>query len=332
MSEENTLDGLSLVEAEDAPIGPMSSSLSISGRDGLLDRYLAEVSRYPALDAETERMLAERYVRTGDRDAADRLVTANLRLVIKLAAQYRWKWARMSDLIQEGNVGLMIALSRFDPSRGVPFGRYAAYWIRAMILRYLSANYRLVDMGSGQYARKLFFRLNQERARLREAGITPSPRLLAEAFGVPEAAVHDIDRFLRAPAVSLHAPADGDEGSPLELMLGDGRTADPEQIFAEQEWRAQVRAELERFSETLEDEREQLIWQHRLASPAPLSLTELGQQFGVSKQRVAQVETRIKRRLKSSLSEGIGAETDSILCDPLGWSSHVRCTRSFDHT
>lgn len=332
MSEENTLDGLSLAEAEDALTGPLPSSLSLPGRDGLLDRYLAEVSRHPVLDPETERILAERYVRTGDRDAADRLVTANLRLVIKMAAQYRWKWARMSDLIQEGNVGLMIALSHFDPTRGVPFGRYAIYWIRAMILRYLSANYRLVDMGSGQYARKLFFRLNQERARLRDAGIAPTTRLLAEAFGVPETAVHDIDRFLRAPAISLHAPADGDDGAPLELMLGDSRTADPEQIVAEMEWRALVRTELERFSETLEDEREQYIWQQRLAAPSPLSLTELGQKFGVSKQRVAQVEGRIKRRLKATLSEGIGGESESILCDPLGWSSHVRCTRNFEHS
>jgi RNA polymerase sigma factor (sigma-70 family) len=163
------------------------SSISASShRDVLLDRYLAEVGCHPTLDAESEGLLAERYAR-GDQDAGNRLITANLRLVVKMATQYRWRWVRLLDLIQEGNVGLTIALSRYDASRGVPFGRYAAYWIRAMILRYLSANYRLVDMGSGQHARKLFFRLNRERARLLSDGIDPTPRALADAFGIPEA-------------------------------------------------------------------------------------------------------------------------------------------------
>ncbi|MFT4974782.1 MAG: RNA polymerase sigma-32 factor [Myxococcota bacterium] len=330
MSEENTLDGLSILSAEDAPIGSLPSSISGSSRDALLDRYLAEVGCYPVLDPETERQLAELYVRTGDRHAADQLITANLRLVVKMATQYRWQWARLLDLIQEGNTGLMIALSRFDPARGVPFGRYAAYWIRAMILRYLSANYRLVDMGSGHYARKLFFRLNKERARLQEAGITPTTRALAEAFGVPESAVRDIDRFLRAPAVSLQAPLDGDDGSPLELLLSDSRTLSPEQIAADNEWRELVYCELDSFGDTLEDDREQIIWQQRLRSPAPVSLSELGHRFGVSKQRVSQVENRIKRRLKATLSEGIGSELESVLCDPPGWSSHVRGTRNIE--
>lgn len=304
------------------------SSLNASShRDVLLDRYLAEVGCHPTLDAESERLLAERYAR-GDKDAGNRLITANLRLVVKMATQYRWRWVRLLDLIQEGNVGLTIALSRFDPTRGVPFGRYAAYWIRAMILRYLSANYRLVDMGSGQHARKLFFRLNRERARLLSDGIDPTPRALADAFGIPESAIRDIDQFMRAPAVSLHA-ARGEDGSPLEILLGDSRAADPEHIAAELEWRALIRGELDSFGEHIDDERERLIWQERLCSSSPLSLSELGREFGISKQRVAQVEGRLKRRLKDHLSEGISSEIDSILCDPPGWS-HVRCTTALE--
>ena len=294
----------------------------------LLDRYLAEVGCYPTLDQETERLLAERYARSGDQDAGNQLITANLRLVIKMATQYRWRWVRLLDLIQEGNVGLTIALSRFDSARGVPFGKYAAYWIRALILRYLSANYRLVDMGSGQHSRKLFFRLNQERARLLKNGIDPTPRALAEAFGIPESAVRDIDRFMRAPAVSLHT-ARGEDGTALELLLGDSRMKDPEHLAAEREGRSLVRGELEHFGATLEGDRECLIWQERMCSSSPLSLTELGREFGISKQRVAQVENRIKLRLKDHLSEGIGSEIDSILCDPPGWS-HVRCTSSLE--
>jgi RNA polymerase sigma-32 factor len=316
LSRRNTLDQL------DTPRS--GSSFSPSHRDVLLDRYLDEVGRHPMLDAETERHLIERYTLAGDQDAGNRLITANLRLVVKMATQYRWRWVRLLDLIQEGNVGLTIALSRFDPTRGVPFGRYAAYWIRAMILRYLSANYRMVDLGSGQHARKLFFRLNQERARLLSDGIDPTPRALAESFGIPESAVRDIDRFMRAPAVSLHTARD-DDGSPLELLLGDSRGTDPEHLAAEQEWRGLVRGELEHFGEGLEDERERLIWQERLRSSSPMSLSDLGREFGISKQRVAQVESRLKRRLREHISEGIGSEIDSILCDPPGWS-HVRCT------
>jgi RNA polymerase sigma-32 factor len=330
MTEENTLEGLSILTAEDAPLGRLPSSVAGGRRNALLDRYLGEVGCYPILDQETERRLAELYARTGDRKAADQLITANLRLVVKMASQYRWKWAQLLDLIQEGNTGLMIALTRFDPARGVPFGRYATYWIRAMILRFLSANYRLVDMGSGKHARKLFFKLNKERNRLQEAGINPSTQALAEVFGVPESAVRDIDRFLRAPAVSLHTPVDGDDGSPLELLLADTRTLDPEQLAAEHEWRELIRAELESFGAALDDEREQIIWQQRLRSSAPVSLSELGHQFGVSKQRVSQVETRIKRKLKTTLSEGISSEIKSILCDPPGWSSHVRGTCNID--
>lgn len=321
MSQRNSLDHLDNQT--------LVTSLGSGGhRDALLDRYLAEVGHHPTLDGESEHRLAERYALTGDQDAGNRLITANLRLVVKMATQYRWRWVRLLDLIQEGNVGLTIALSRFDPTRGVPFGRYAAYWIRAMILRYLSANYRMVDLGSGQHARKLFYRLNQERARLLSDGIDPTPRVLAESFGIPESAVRDIDRFMRAPAVSLHA-ARGDDGSPLELLLGDSRVSDPEHLAAEMEWRSLVRGELEVFGETLDDEREKLIWQERLRSVSPLSLSELGREFGISKQRVAQVEGRLKRRLKEHLSEGIGSEIESILCDPPGWS-HVRCTSSLE--
>lgn len=330
MNEENTLDGLTVLSVEEATWHTLPSSLTAGSRDGLLDRYLAEVGSSPGLDVDTERQLAELVARTGDRHAADQLVKANLRLVVKMANQYRWKWVNLLDLIQEGNTGLMIALSRFDPGRGVPFGRYAAYWIRAMILRYLSANYRMVDMGSGHYSRRLFFRMNKERARLESAGITPTTRALSEAFGVPESAVRDVDRFLRAPAVSLHAPLDGEEGGALEMLLGDSRTQDPEQEVAEQEWRELIRMELHIFGETLRDERELLIWQQRLRSASPASLSELGNHFGVSKQRVAQIEDRIKRRLKETLREHQGSELENVLCEPPGWASHVRGTWSAD--
>ncbi|MEO0602600.1 MAG: sigma-70 family RNA polymerase sigma factor, partial [Myxococcota bacterium] len=138
----------------------------------LLNFYLSEVRRYPLLSAEEEKVYANRFVESEgeDREAAERLVTANLRLVIKIAFQYHRQWANVLDLIQEGNVGLVEALSRYDPSREIRFSSYAQYWIRAMILRFLLDNFRLVRLGSTRAGRKLFFQLQKERDRLLREG------------------------------------------------------------------------------------------------------------------------------------------------------------------
>lgn len=300
----------------DEPVRPAQSSLvpvlardpGVSRRDDLLSQYLAEVRRYPLLDPEEEKKLAVRYVESGDTIAAQRLVTANLRLVVKLAFQYHRQWSNVLDLIQEGNVGLVEALSRYDPYRGIRFSSYAQYWIRAMILRFLMDNYRLVRLGSTRHGRKLFFQLQKERERLVKEGVQPSTRALAAALDVPEEEVINVERHLSAPALSLHAPVGSAEGRPLSEIVEDHDHRDPEEAFSSGELGGVVRDKLRAFAETLTDEREVAIWTRRLTAAEPASLSDLGEAFNVSKERIRQVESRIKRRLKEFLIVEMGDE------------------------
>lgn len=313
--DDGDLDGDLDSERSPRPVGAnlvpvLAREPGVSRRDDLLSQYLAEVRRYPLLDPEEEKKLAVRYVETGDTIAAQRLVTANLRLVVKLAFQYHRQWSNVLDLIQEGNVGLVEALSRYDPYRGIRFSSYAQYWIRAMILRFLMDNYRMVRLGSTRHGRKLFFQLQKERERLVKEGVQPSTKALAEALDVPEEEVINVERHLSAPALSLHAPVGSAEGRPLSEIVEDHDHRDPEETFASGELGGVVKEKLREFSATLTDERELAIWTRRLTAADPASLSDLGEEFNVSKERIRQVESRIKRRLKEYLVEHMGDEID----------------------
>ncbi len=282
---------------------------SVRSKD-LLNFYLAEVRKYPLLSAEDERAHAISFAETGDPEAAERLVTANLRLVIKIAFQYHRQWANVLDLIQEGNVGLVEALSRYDVSREIRFSSYAQYWIRAMILRFLLDNFRMVRLGSTRAGRKLFFQLQKERDRLMREGLNPSPKLLAERLGVKEKDVHDVDQHMRAPALSLHAPAgDETEGRSLSEVVPEKLANNPEDKAGRHELAELYRVKLSTFAtEQLRDDRERTIWDDRMIATDPVSLSELGGRFGVSKERVRQIEARIKKRLKAYLEDELGDE------------------------
>lgn len=277
----------------------------------LLQYYLAEVRRHPLLSPEEEKEYAIRYKEEGDQEAAERLVTANLRLVIKIAFQYHRQWSNVLDLIQEGNVGLVEALSRYDPYRDIRFSSYAQYWIRAMILRFLLDNFRLVRLGSTRAGRKLFFQLQKERDRLIQQGLNPGPKLLAERLGVTEEEVNAVDQHMRAPALSLHAPlGDDDGGRSLAEVVPENDRLTPENEAGQLELGEMVKQRLETFAETLRDERERSIWTRRLVSTDPVSLSQLGEEYGVSKERIRQVEARIKKRLKAYLEAELGDEID----------------------
>jgi len=278
----------------------------------LLNFYLSEVRRYPLLSREEERAYADRFVETGDREAAEHLVTANLRLVIKIAFEYHRKWANVLDLIQEGNVGLVEALSRYDPSREIRFSSYAQYWIRAMILRFLLDNFRLVRLGSTRAGRKLFFQLQKERDRLMKEGIRPTSRLIAERLGVNEREVDAVDRHMRAPALSLHAPTGDDgDGRTLAEIVPESVPSDPEDAAARSELSQLVKEKLQTFaSANLRDEREEVIWRDRMVATEPVSLSVLGERFGVSKERIRQVEARLRKKLKAYLEAELGDEMD----------------------
>jgi RNA polymerase sigma-32 factor len=280
----------------------------LKSRD-LLSFYLAEVRKHPLLSREEEREAAVKFVEEGDTQAAEQLVTANLRLVIKIAFQYHRQWANVLDLIQEGNVGLVEALKRYDPYREIRFSSYAQYWIRAMILRFLLDNFRLVRLGNTRAGRKLFFQLKKERDRLVEEGLDPSPKLLAERLGVSEKEVDAVDQHMRAPALSLDAPAgDAADGRTLAEVVPGAPGLNPESTAAANQLGGIVREKLHAFSETLKDDRERTIWSERMVATDPLPLSALGKRFGVSKERVRQLEARMKKRLKTYLEQELGEE------------------------
>ncbi len=267
-----------------------------------MGRYLAEVRRFPLLSREEETRIAKRYFREHNPEDAYRLVTANLRLVIKIALEFARASRNVLDLIQEGNVGLMEAVKNFDPYRGIRFPSYAVWWVRAYIYRYLINNWRLVKIGTTQAQRKLFFNLRKESERLEAQGFTPQPKLLAQRMGVKESEVREMQERMAQSEFSLDAPNPSGDETRLIDVLPD-RDANPEEAAAEQEWRSFARDRVEEFENTLQD-KEREIFRARLLSEDPPTLQEVGAKFGISRERVRQIENRLKQRLKQFIRAG----------------------------
>ena len=268
-----------------------------------LQRYLAEVRRYPFLSKEEELELFHQYQVQGNREAAVRLILANLRVSISIAAEYLHTGADHMDLIQEGNVGLMQAIKKFDPTRNVRFHAYAAWWARAYILRFLLNTYRLVKVGTTQDQRKLFYNLKKEKAKLEREGFVPDTKLLADRLNVKERDVIEMDQRLGSWELSLDQPlGEETDGTLLDVLPAQGIAAD-EQV-AEHELRVLFRRKLSEFTKTL-DEREEDILRNRLLSETPLTLEDLGQKYGVTKERTRQLEARIITRLREFMKKDI---------------------------
>ncbi len=271
-----------------------------------LTRYIQEVRRFAELDRDEERELARRFREEGDRDAAARLITSNLMLVVKLALMYRRAIRNVMDLIQEGNIGLMEALKRYDPSQGVRFSTYAAWWIKAYMLKYLLDNARLVRVGTTNARRKLLYNLRREQRKLEAQGIRPTPKLLAERFGVSEEDVVEVDKALSARDVSVDQPLSDDSRSTIADVL-PADTPSVEDEVAEQEIKERVRKVLDEFRETL-SERDRAILDQRLVAEDPATLQELGNRFGVTREAMRQAEAKLKKRLAAFLRERLDAD------------------------
>jgi RNA polymerase sigma-32 factor len=268
-----------------------------------LQRYLAEMRRYPLLSREEERELAIRYKEHEDIEAAYGLVTANLRLVVMIAREYQKATRNLLDLIQEGNIGLMEAVKNFDPYRGVRFPSYAVWWVRAYIIRYLINNWRMVKLGTTQAQRKLFFNLQKEKDRLAAEGIVPGPKLIAQRLDVKESEVVEMEQRLSSRDLSIDAsPDDGEGGSLLDILPSSQDTAEDQ--VAKAEFKQQIDAKIREFGETLKD-KESVIFHSRLTSEQPLTLQEIGDKYGISRERVRQIEERLKKKLKAFLLEEI---------------------------
>ena len=271
-----------------------------------LQAYMRDVQRYKLLTPDEEREAATRFFETGDVDAAARLVTANLRLVVKIAYDYRRAHKNINDLIQEGSIGLMQAVKKYDPYKGVKLSTYAAWWIRAYILRFILNNARLVKVGTTQAQRKLFFNLRKEKARLSAMGIEPTPETIAKRLDVPTEDVVQMDRRLAAGDMSLDAPVSAAEGSSQSRVdFLPGRLEPADDALAEAEVTAIMLKKLEQFGETLKGKEAQIFHQRMLADE-PRTLQELGDEFGVSRERVRQLEKRLQMKLKRYLADELG--------------------------
>jgi RNA polymerase sigma-32 factor len=298
-------------EEADEDDGPTSTALARSSdavsRFDPLAAYMREVQRHPLLSQDEQHELAVKYhEHPEDLAAAARLVTANLRLVVKLAYEYRRAYKNMMDLIQEGNIGLMQAVKKYDPYRGVKLSSYAAWWIRAYMLRFILNNWRLVKLGTTQAQRKLFFNLNKEKARLTALGIEPTDAEIAKRLNVAESEVAEMDKRLARSDASLDASvgeSDGRTVSRIELMPSPGST--PDQLAEGAEMSELLLDRLEEFRKTLNG-KDVTIFDKRLVADEPLTLQELGDEFGVSRERVRQLEARLTGKLRDYLKLTLG--------------------------
>ena len=272
--------------------------------------YLSEVQRHKLLTPDEEHELAVRYATTQDVKAAARMVTANLRLVVKIAFEYRRAYRNLMDLIQEGNIGLMQAVKRYDPYRGVKLSSYAAWWIRAYILRFILNNWRLVKLGTTQTQRKLFFNLNKEKQRLISLGVDPTSAELSRQLDVPEHEVIEMDRRLSGADLSLDAPIGDSDGKPTSrLDLMPSPLARVDDTLAGAEISDMVKEQLEAFGATLIN-KEAAIFRDRLMSDEPATLQEIGDRYGISRERVRQLEKRLQDKLRVFLKANLGDAMD----------------------
>lgn len=271
-----------------------------------LQAYMRDVQRYKLLTPQEEHESATRYFEAGDVEAAARLVTANLRLVVKIAYDYRRAHKNINDLIQEGSIGLMQAVKKYDPYKGVKLSTYAAWWIRAYILRFILNNARLVKVGTTQAQRKLFFNLRKEKARLSALGIEPTHEAIAERLNVATEEVVQMDRRLAAGDMSLDAPINAAEGSSQSRVdfLPD-KLEGADNVLADAEMGALLKEQLQAFGRTLQGKDAQ-IFHERMLTDEPRTLQELGDAFGVSRERVRQLEKRLQMKLKQHLADTLG--------------------------
>jgi RNA polymerase sigma-32 factor len=294
------------------PLKARSAGVELIKRDPLT-AYMQETKRYPLLSREEEHELAVRFVEEGDTGAARRLIESNLRLVVKIAYEYRRAHRNLLDLVQEGNIGLMQAVKKYDPYRGVKLSSYAAWWIRAYILKFILNNWRLVKIGTTQTQRKLFFALRKEKERLEQLGFTPTTALLAENLEVTEKDVIEMEQRMSAPDMSLDAPMaglneDGLERTRMDYLPGDEGER-PDVQAASTEVQDFLQGKLKTFGETLEG-REATIFHERLLTDEPLTLQDIGDRYGISRERARQLEKRLVKRLRQYLEDELGTAVD----------------------
>jgi len=282
--------------------GPGTAGLA---RYDPLRRYFLEIRRFPTLTRDEEQSLAKTYRETGDREAAYRLVTSNLKLVVKVAMIYHKVYRNLLDLIQEGNLGLLQAVRRFDPSQGTRLATYAVWWIKAYILKFLLDNTRMVKVGTTNTRRKILMNLNREKRELEAKGIVPTTQLLAQNLGVEESEITEVERALSGPDISLDAPVAGSDGQlRYQDTLGLMEQSVDDKI-AQGEFRQLLEEKFEELAETL-SERERLILQKRLIADEPQTLQQIADLYGISREAIRVAERKLIGKIKKFMVESFG--------------------------
>lgn len=291
-----------------------TAALPLITAESGLTRYLEEIRRFPMLQPQEEYMLAKRWREHGDRDAAHKLVTSHLRLVAKIAMGYRGYGLPISEVISEGNVGLMQAVKRFEPEKGFRLATYAMWWIKAAIQEYILRSWSLVKMGTTANQKKLFFNLRKAKSKisaLEDGDLRPDQvKIIAKRLGVGEQDVIDMNRRLGGDA-SLNAPIreEGDSGEWQDWLVDDSESQ--EHVLAEHEELATRRKALSEALSVLND-RERRIFEARRLADDPVTLEELADEFGVSRERVRQIEVRAFEKVQKAVRSRVAAlETPS---------------------
>jgi RNA polymerase sigma-32 factor len=270
-----------------------------------LRRYLLEISRFLPLSREEEHRLAVQYRENGDRDAAYRLVTSNLKLVVKIAMIYHKVYRNLLDLIQEGNVGLIQAVKKFDPYRGTRLPTYAAWWIKAYILKFLLDNARMVRVGTTNARRKILMHLKDEKRELEARGITPTPKLLAESLGVEEAEIREVEQAMTGPDISLDAPISGEDGDKHYVDTLRLMEQSVDEKIAHGEFRELLERKFKDFAGTL-SERERVILNERLIADEPQTLQQIADRYTISREAVRVAERKLISKIKKYMIESFG--------------------------
>lgn len=269
-----------------------------------LQLYLQEVAKYPLLTPEEEFSLAKKQFDEGDIKAAHRMVTSNLRLVVKIASDFRQAQINLLDLIQEGNYGLMQAVKKFNPYKGVKLSSYAAWWIRAFILKYIMDNKSQVKIGTTAAQRKLFFNLKKEADRMLEEYDRIDTKKLAKVLDVKEKDVIEMQIRLNSPDVSMDAPiSNGDDASSStrgSLIASKDRSVEDD--LAQSQIKSIFADHLEEFEKTLEG-RDLDIYHSRMVSEKPMTLQQIGDKYGISRERARQLEAKILKKLKDFVTD-----------------------------
>jgi len=309
-------------EIPEDDIETVTSSALVSIADTLpapydpLRIYLQEAGKYPLLSREEEKDLARRYQEDGDLKAAEKMVTSNLRLVVKISMDYRRYWTNLLDLIQEGNIGLMQAVKNYDPTKNVKLSYYASFWIKAYILKFIIDNWSLVKVGTTQAQRKLFFHLKKQKEHYSALlGYEPTNEMLAEDLNVKPEEVAEMNQRLAAGDLSLNQPVatDSDE-THLDFLADKSEAVDDK--LADDEIRMLFHNKLEDFEATLA-EKELYILKNRLLSEDPTTLREIGDKFGVSRERVRQMEERLISKMKTFFQENVPGFSDISIATEL---------------